>query len=146
MSWSSIEPGNLDLLRTKFDVLALHKKDLEAANACGALILDLASEDATYLNNFAWALLTEQRYEGRHGDLALKLSQHSNKLSGHKNWMFVDTLALARFETGDVQAAITLENKAIKLSKGTRVDELRAALVRFEAARATAVTASADGS
>ena len=140
------QPKNLDLLRTKFDVLAWHKNDIEAANACGALILAQASEDATYLNNFAWALLTEERYEGRYEDLALKLSQHSNELSGRKNWMFVDTLALARFETGDVEAAIALENKAIELSNGTRVDELKAALARFETARTAAVTASVGGS
>ncbi len=127
-------PGDAKLLRAKFDVLAAGKKDRAGAIAVGDALFDVIADDANALNNFSWALLTEKQYTGDYAELALRLSTRSNELTGHKNWMFVDTLALAKFESGDVQAAIALEKKAIELSDGAGADGLQAALSRFEEA------------
>jgi tetratricopeptide (TPR) repeat protein len=127
------EREKLTLMRKKFDILAVDKKDREAALACGESFLKVAGEDAEELNKLAWHLLTEKRFGGGYEELALKLSQRSNELTGHKNWMHLDTLALARFETGDATAAVELEKKAIELCKSKSVADLRIALARFEA-------------
>ena len=90
------------------------------------------------LNSFAWALLTEDQYadSGEYDKLALRVSARSNELTDHKNWMFVDTLALARFRTGDVDEAVELEKKAIKLCGSCGgLGELKEVLARFEAGR-----------
>lgn len=125
-------PGDIKLLQTKFDILANGKNDSEAALACGKQFFEQAQDDATALNNFAWALLTNDEYQGRFGQLALEFTRRSNKITGHKNWMFVDTLALAEFEAGDVATAVELQNKVIKLADGASESELKGRLARFE--------------
>jgi len=126
------KPGSFDLLAKKFKILAVKQKDRSAATSCADAILQAAYNDATALNNLAWALLTEDQYGGEYADVALKLSERSNELTGHKNWMFVDTLALAKFETGDVSNAVALEKKAVELAHGAGGAELQKALARFE--------------
>lgn len=125
-------PESVKLLRKKFDVLAVGRKDQEAAGRCAGTIFDKTRDDAKTLNNFAWALLTEEKYGRNYGDLALKMSERSNDLTNHENWMFLDTLAVASFDNGNVQNAIEFEKKAIDLCKGGGVEELKKALARFE--------------
>ena len=138
-------PGNVDLLMQKFRILAVGMKDRNAALACGEAFFEAAKDKATLLNNAAWALLTEEKLKGRYGDLALKLSQRSNELTKHGNWMFVDTLARAKFQTGRVEEAIKLQKKAIELSNGQGLEEMQAALDRFEKALKGEKPASAPG-
>lgn len=90
---------------------------------------------AKTLNNVAWELLTEDEYAGKHAELALTLSQRSNELTDFINWAYVDTLALAKFQTGDAQAAIELEKTALDLcnDRGQK-PALEEALARFKAA------------
>ncbi len=126
------EPENLGSLRAKFEILAVKKKDRDAAMACGKRILTAAYDDADTLNTIAWRLLTEDRYDGKYDALALKCSARSNKLSELKNWMYVDTLALAKFKTGDAEEAIELEKKALQLCDGcSGTDEIEKALAMF---------------
>ncbi|MGD2108886.1 MAG: hypothetical protein PVI86_05785 [Phycisphaerae bacterium] len=129
------QPGDLNLLRTKFKILAVNKGDEEAAKACGEAILENAHDQATTLNNIAWALLTEDQYGDAYTELALKMSERSNKLTKHENWAFLDTLAWAKFKTGDADAAVKLEKKAIEHCKGSSKAELEKALAKFEDAR-----------
>jgi hypothetical protein len=94
-------------------------------------------DDAQALNNFAWGLLTEEKYGHQYNDVALRFSRRSNELTEHENWAYVDTLALAEFETGNAHKAIELEEKAIELSRrsgGGGVAGLEKALARFQAA------------
>ncbi len=114
---------------------AAEKGDHEAANLIGARLVKALGDDAQALNNFAWALLTEERFGGQYAKLALKLSQKSNELTKQGNWYYVDTLAHAHFALGDVKEAIRLERRAVELAKGdTRVSEARQALEKFEKA------------
>jgi len=134
-------PDNLDVLRTKFEVLATGSNDVPAATACAEKLIERISDDATALNNFAWILLTEDKYEGRFTDIALRCSMRSNELSKHESWMFLDTLALAKFQSGKAAEAAELQKKAIAIAERSRVKsgtigELKAALARFEGAPA----------
>lgn len=125
-----------ELTRKKFHVLAVGTKDVVAAQAAGEQYCDLAKNNATALNNFAWALLTESQYGHTYNELALKCSKRSNELTNLESWRFVDTLALAKFDTGDRAGAIETEKKAIKLCDDDEdgAAEMKKTLARFEAA------------
>jgi hypothetical protein len=125
-----------DLLWKKFRLLATGKRDHQAAAAVGAALFETIRDDATQLNNHAWAMLTEDDFDAAYGPLALKFAARCNELTDHENWMFVDTLALARFVTGDADAAIELEKRALELvGDNSGRNDVLAALRRFESER-----------
>ena len=128
------KPHNASLLRTKFKVLATGRKNGDTARACADAIFETIEEDAKALNKFAWALLTEDQYEGAYNDVALRFSTRSNELTGNENWMFLDTLAVAKFENGDVAAAVAFEKLAIAHSNEKSKKALDETLARFERA------------
>lgn len=129
------ESPDVNLLLEKFRILAVGQENRAAALAVGELILKKAHDAEGTLNNFAWALLTEEQYQDRFDELALWLSERSNEITGHGVWQYVDTLAWAKFKTGDIQAALELEKKALALCDDEgETDELKKALAKFEAA------------
>ncbi len=126
-------PDNLELIKAKFDILATGKKDRDAALALAESIYEQFKDNATALNNLAWALLTECKAAKSYGHVAVKISARSNELTDYGNWMFVDTLALAKFTAGDAEEAVSLENKAIELCGDCGgLAELKKAVARFE--------------
>jgi hypothetical protein len=128
---ASAEP---DAMRERFDQLALRDENPEAARASCGHIREYV-QDAQWLNNFAWALLTEEPYGGRYDDQALLLSKRSNELSEHSSWYFLDTLALAYFRSGETDAAIEVQKKAVELAAGDpQLPAAVAALERYQAA------------
>ena len=52
----------------------------------------------------------------------------------HNSWALLDTLALANYRAGKIDDAIKFQKKAIALQGGSD-DELKEALVRYEAAK-----------
>lgn len=124
------KPGETSLVRKKFELLA-RSGDVSRAMDVGQGLYRQISDDATALNNVAWALVTEDTFKGRFTELAVKMSERSNALVPD-NWMFVDTLAWAKFEKGDVKEAVDLERKAIALAGDRSNDALHDALARFE--------------
>lgn len=128
------EPDEPRHLVTKFQLLLMCKKDLKAAEETGRYLIEKAGEDAELLNAFSWNLLTDESSKGKFNALALEAAERSNRASGGKEWMVLDTVALARFENGNVQGAIEAEKKAIELCNpmDPAMQELRAALQRFE--------------
>lgn len=124
----------LTKLREQFEAAAA--SDPSAAEALAESIAGAIQDDVTEMNNFAWRLLTEELYAGKFNALALRLALKTNELSGGKNWMFVDTLARARFELGEVDAAIELQRRALELCDNQRRrTEVEEALARYEAAQ-----------
>ena len=125
-------PGSPKLLRTKFKILAVGIKDVDAARACSRNIYEKIKGNANALNGFAWALVTEDQYQGAYNDIALRFSEKSNEMTDHDNWAYLDTLAWATFKTGDAEAAVKLEKKAIDRSNGRSAKTLQKALAKFE--------------
>ena len=128
------EPDNLDLLWSKFRLLAVHKQDSRAAIAMADELFEQLRDSANSLNNYAWALLTDDEYGKEYREVALRFARRSNELSDHANWAYLDTLALAEFETGNAQRAVELEAKAIELCRAEGADgvsSLEQALKRF---------------
>ena len=134
------EPNEPQHLVGKFHILAVCKRDDKAAIAIGEYLIEKAAGDAQLLNSLAWNLMTERQTEGRFSELALKAARRCDQASEGRNWSYVDTLALALFETGDVDEAIKIEEKAIKLAHEQDVyemaiEELELALARFRKAK-----------
>lgn len=126
------EPRNKALLRRKFDVLATGKNDTAGAATLGAELCAEHLGGATALNNFAWSLLTEEKYDGAFAELARNCAEKSNTLSAFGEWRFLDTLALALFETGNVSRAIEVQKQAIEQFNGSGLGEMKKTLARFE--------------
>ena len=92
--------------------------------------------DAGTLNQAAWGLLTVDPTDQRDPQAALDLALQANDLTKHENPLYLDTLALACFKTGDVEQAIELERQALELcGENSRRGELEEALERFKRAR-----------
>lgn len=133
---SAASPDDRRLQIETFDLLAVGKNDEHAARAKADQIAESLANDAKGLNNFAWALLTDEKYDGRYDDVALQLAERSNKVSGFESWAYLDTLALARFRAGDVAGAVELQRQAIDNCPESRRDELTPTLEKYESARA----------
>jgi len=124
-----------DDLRARFDVLA-ERGAIDEARAVAKPFVNGMKGDARALNNFAWALLTEERYQQRFDELALSVSQLSNEASGYGTWQYVDTLALASFRHGEIDKAIELQKKALELvGDGAGRADMEASLKRYASAR-----------
>ena len=130
----SAEPDRAEHLETKFLILATCKQDHKAAEIVGRYLVEKAANDAGLLNGFSWGLLTDEATKGKYNELALIAAQRCHEASGGKNWSYLDTLALAKFENGAVAEAIELEKKAIELCENEAMKEqLTEVLARFEA-------------
>lgn len=111
----------------------MHASDPARAEDAGLKLLALHGNNARWLNNFAWRLLTEDEYGRRFDDLALKMAKRANELTDHENWAYLDTLAVAQHRAGDKQAAIDTEREALKRARGTAGEgEVRERLQRYE--------------
>ncbi len=119
------------LVQKKFQVLAVGKKDRAGALAVSEKLFKAWHDNAQALNNFAWALLTDDDFGGEYPKLALKFAERSNEVEP-KNWAYVDTLALAKFETGDRDGAIAAQQTAIALADGKSKKTLEETLERFQ--------------
>ena len=101
-----------------------------------ASVADATAQD---LNELAWTLLTNESESLRDPEAALPLAKRAVSLGEsekHVNlWMFVDTLAMARFRNGDVEEAVRLQRRAILLTPPNtpKLSEMKQRLAHFEA-------------
>jgi hypothetical protein len=123
-------PQDIGLLKKRFHVLAVGLKDHKAADSWAEQLFTQVNRAPGFLNDFAWALLTDEKYGGQYAEMALRWSERANELTDYGSWPILDTLARASFETGNVERAIRLQGKAIKLSGGN-MPELNATLARY---------------
>lgn len=130
-------PHDPELLWQQFQIAAAGKGDRDAALAAADALFAALADDAGAFNRYAWVMLQDESICQQYADVALRFSRRSNELTGHSNWMYVDTLAWAKFRTGDVRDAVELERKALDLAAGDpRRGEAVSALATFEAALA----------
>ncbi|MCP3915553.1 MAG: hypothetical protein GY711_08365 [bacterium] len=104
---------------------------------------EAGSGDAFFLNNLAWAVLTEDEFGGRYDEKATLMSGASNEASDWKNWYYLDTYAHAMAKQGKWKKAIDVQKKAIAVARENgdqRAGEAEAALEGF-LAKAEAVMA-----
>lgn len=130
------DPDNYDLYIKKLRVLAVGLNDREAARVVIDHIGSVFQDDANRLNHLAWDLLTEDRFGGAFDQEALQLSARSNELTHYDNWLYLDTLALAMFKTGEYAKAVDLQQKAVKLAGNSGGKGPKERLAQFERALA----------
>ena len=116
----------------------MEKKDHAAAVKCAQALIERISDDPKELNNFAWELLTNEAYQQQYDDIALSIAEQACKASDYNSWALLDTLALVKFRTGQIDQAVKLQEKALKLQGGDH-KELIAALDRYRGAQTAGV-------
>ncbi len=111
----------------------------DTGKALGAYKEALAhyGKDPTFLNDFAWFLLTEKKLGPKERDLSLALeaARKAVELDGGLDPNSLDTLALALFENGKLREALACQEKAVGLRPGDpgmreRLERYRKALAR----------------
>ncbi|MCH8853748.1 MAG: TlpA family protein disulfide reductase [Planctomycetes bacterium] len=128
------EPEAYGHLRVKFDILVKCRKDIKGASAIGRYMVEQASEEAGFLNNFSWSLLTDEPLKGQFNELALVAAEKCHHASGGENYMYLDTFALAQFENGAVAEAVELQKQAVELcpKDSSLMAELKERLEQFK--------------
>jgi hypothetical protein len=122
-------------LMQRFERLAAGKDGGAAARDFARQQLPLLADDARALNNFAWALLTEERFGQRFDDLALAYARAADQASASGVWQYLDTLALACSRTGAHEEALGLEEKALGLVEAAADrKDVEAAIARYRKA------------
>jgi len=131
--------GDLESLRARLDEL-IERGDRAAAVGLAQRIV-ASVDDADGLNALAWALLTEERYAKAYDGVARTFAVHANEHSGYSKWEHLDTLALAEFRSGNLDAAVRMQEQAIERAgaAGAEHPELEEALELYRSARGTAV-------
>ena len=90
-------------------------------------------EDPGPLNDLAWVLATAPEAQLRNGQRAMQLATKAVELDGGQDWNSVDTLAAACAENKQFEAAVKLEEDAIKKAPAEEQAELKARLELYRA-------------
>jgi thiol-disulfide isomerase/thioredoxin len=94
----------------------------------------LELKNPQFLNEIAWAILTEDAVKQRDTKLALNLAKRANNLSGGKEPAIMDTYARALFDNGQAADAVTQEKKALELvTDDDTKAEITKSLEKYEA-------------
>jgi thiol-disulfide isomerase/thioredoxin len=118
----------------RFHVTLVLQHDYRGAYAWARTIGDRFWDDAFVLNAVAWAIVDTPGLEVRDLDLAMKFTKRSNDLTGNANAAFLDTLARAHYETGNLDKALEIETRAVSLAEPEFKKELGQALERYQKA------------
>lgn len=123
-------------LQEKFEKLVAEGRHDAARKLVDPIAKGLGS-NALELNNLAWYLLTEDRYDGKYNDLALPIAVKANELSGGENWYYLDTLGHALAANGQYEQAVKVQSVAVELGRAqgdSGVDAAAKALDEFKKA------------
>jgi len=121
---------------TRFRILHECRRDTDGAVDAGRQVIRLADDDPNLLNEFAWGLLTDESTAGKFNQLALEAAEQMRKANGGDGWTHLDTLALAKFENGAVEEAVTLQTQALeKCPDGPVRLEIERTLDRYRSAK-----------
>ena len=103
--------------------------DFEKAIEIGATVPEV-------LNGLAWFLAVCPDEDYRDGKKAVDYAKQAIKISGDKDWNFLDTLAAALAENGDFDEAVVNQKKAIKLAPEDDKSDYQARLKLYESKEA----------
>lgn len=106
--------------------------DLEPKQARFQVRLKSYRNKATNIVRNAWTLATSTDPKVRNGKRALEIALEATKLSDHKDAMSLDVLAAAYAETGDFDAAVSWEQKAIELAEPSNEESFRKRLEAYK--------------
>jgi len=112
----------------KFQVLSNSKATVDQALALGAELLESekVGEDPDALNNIAWSLVDPDRDKKADPKLlkfALKVAIKADNLKKNQDGAIADTLAKAYFDNGQLEKAVTTQERVVELAQGTPLEE-----------------------
>lgn len=126
----AFKPREGRLCTARYMILAMKKKDAEAAKAYGRTLL-AQCDDPEVLNELAWGMLTEKVWaEAQDLEFSRAVAQKAMMLTDEKNGAIVDTYARALYEMGDLKGAVEWQKKAVNICRTN--DEFRGSLDEVE--------------
>lgn len=127
-------PGDAELLERRFAILVRCTKDKAGTVEAGKRLIDAHRHDIDWLNSFAWDLLTEPDKKGRFPELALYGTEAMVAIADWENYWRLDTVALAKFENGDLAAAVHFQQRAVDSAAASARQRYQAKLDHYRTA------------
>jgi thiol-disulfide isomerase/thioredoxin len=121
----------------KFSLLLVQMKDYDRAYGFARRAVAELKDEAEALNMIAWTIVDpdHEHLEVRDLELALEAARRADELTEGKSAHIVDTLAKVYFDMGNIEEALRLQEKAVRLSDGAPYeDELRDRLEQYRKA------------
>ena len=101
-----------------------------------ALLRSPVAENPNLLNALSWNILTSDKVAVRDHAAAITLAAVAAEKTSWEDPSIIDTLARGYFDSGKIAKAIELQEKAVELAKGTRMEEdLTDSLNKYRAAK-----------
>lgn len=128
-----------DLGIDKFQLLLGDLNDPKQAHEYGKHLAEkVLQENADALNEIAWSIVdpeAEHKPSAPLVALALEAARKADKLEKGENPFIADTLAKALFDSGDPVQALITQERAVRLARGTPLEEDESVLDRLETYR-----------
>ena len=136
---AKVDPGQAGaLVALRFNIL-LKAERYDDAYALGDKLLEQLKDSPEMLNDMAWTIVDDESVKKRDLELAAKLATQANTAADGKDGAILDTLARVHFEKGELDKAVDLQKKAIKLIDDEEIkQQLQETLKKYEAKRAEA--------
>jgi hypothetical protein len=100
---------------SKFAYLLMQRRDADKAYAYAAAASEgVLKDDAETLKAIAWMTLAEPGVVRRDVVLARQLAQRADDLTKHADANVLDTLAKAKFDSGDLAGAVETQKRAVE--------------------------------
>lgn len=119
----------------KFQILVFTKKEPEAIAYADKVATTYMKDEPEQLNRLAWNFIDPARTKNPpafHAKVAVILAEAADKATGGKDANILDTLALARFYSGDKAGAVKTQEQAIKVAGDSpKTAEMRKRLENF---------------
>lgn len=122
----------------KYFLLVEAQRPADAAVYGQRLVAQVLADNAMALNSLAWTIVDPaSKTPGGDYALAVLAAERAVSLQQEKDASTLDTLGLALFKAGQIERAITVQEKAVALAKGQDKlePELRARLEEFRTAK-----------
>ncbi|MEM7203721.1 MAG: hypothetical protein AAF628_25885 [Planctomycetota bacterium] len=131
--------SNRRSLMTQFQWLKTHGHDTRATKLLTRMLKSFG-DNPNNLNSVAWNLMTDDETAGKYDDVALALAERmeAKRTRRHEH---LDTIALARFLNGQLEAAVKLQRTALKAKNS---DDYRRRLRTYEVALASVAKGQAS--
>ena len=112
-----IPVNTLRMMTTRLDLLVGAGR-LDEARELRSTVVEMAWENPMLLNMVAWNTATSDTSTDADLEQALKGATRAAELTEHADASILDTLARVHYELGDLDQAITWQEKAVALSEG----------------------------